>query len=214
MICVSIGNCTAEECLKAIAGQELAEIRMDSVSGLTPAIARKIFSRKGLVATCRPGKMPDAARKELLFAAIDAGAEFVDVEVDASDAFKQEIVEKAHAKGCKVVVSFHDYSKTPVRGELEQIIKWCFESGADIAKIACKVESKRDAARLLGLLDSERKLVVVGMGKQGRITRIVAPLLGSQFTYASFSAGKETAPGQLEKQELEKMMRAIADAKG
>ena len=86
--------------------------------------------------------------------------------------------------------------------------------GADIAKIACKVHSERDNIRLLGLLDREKsggELVVVGMGEQGRITRIVAPFLGSPFTYASLAEGKETAVGQVSKNKLENIMRLIRE---
>jgi 3-dehydroquinate dehydratase-1 len=47
------------------------------------------------------------------------------------------------------------------------------------------------------------------MGPKGRLTRVVAPLLGSQFTYASAAGGKETAEGQIEREELEKIMEAL-----
>ena len=49
------------------------------------------------------------------------------------------------------------------------------------------------------------------MGNKGRITRIAAPLLGSPFTFASLSKGKETAEGQIEKDILEQMMRLLTD---
>jgi len=176
------------------------------------AAVKWIFGSKAkLVATCRPGKMTDDKRKKLLLAAIGAGAAFVDIEVDAPDIYKQEIVKAAGAKGCEVIVSFHDNEKTPVREELEQIINWGFDSGADIVKIACQVDCKVDAARLLGLLDKERRLIVVGMGEEGKIVRIVAPLLGSEIAYVSAGKGKESASGQMTVDELEKKMKEISN---
>ena len=74
------------------------------------------------------------------------------------------------------------------------------------------VHSSRDNARLLGLLDDSKKIVVIGMGDKGRITRIAAPLLGSPFTFASLSKGKETAPGQIDKEKLEALLRNIAES--
>ncbi len=214
MICVSIADCTATECLKALAGCKAAEIRLETISKIDETAVKWIFGSKAkIVATCRPGKMPDEKRKKLLLAAIGAGAAYVDVEVDAPDEYKEEIVEAANAKGCEVIVSFHDHEKTPVREELEQTIDWCFNSGADIAKIACKVNSKADAARLLGLLDSERELIVVGMGNEGKIVRIVAPLLGSRIAYVSQGKGKETADGQMTTEELERKMKEISNGK-
>jgi 3-dehydroquinate dehydratase-1 len=76
------------------------------------------------------------------------------------------------------------------------------------------VHSARDNARLLGLLDSHSKIVVVGMGEKGRITRITAPLLGSPFAFASLSKGKETATGQIDKKTLETLLHNLAESSG
>jgi len=210
MICVSLSDCTADECATAAAKHEMAEVRMDRVSGLDGESIKRIFSQKSkLVAACRPGKMPDPERKGLLLMAIAAGASYVDVEVDASDAYKQEIISAAKERGCKVIVSYHDFAKTPVKEELDQIVGWCFDSGADIAKIACAANSGRDSARLLGLLDTERPIIAIGMGMKGRITRVAAPLLGSPFTFASMAKGKEAAPGQLEEKEMRKVLEVL-----
>lgn len=217
MICISIGEKTVEGCLESLRGAELAEVRLDMLdeAELTVENIRKIFSSGGkLIATCRAGEVSDEKRLELLIGAVEAGAAYVDVEVEAKDDYKKKLVDKARAKGCKVIVSYHDHRRTPGTEEMKQIIGWCFGSGADIAKIACMVKSDSDNARLLGLLNSDKKLVVVGMGPKGKITRIVAPLLGSQFTFASAGAGKETAEGQLDRQTLAKVLDALQEAVG
>jgi len=123
MICVSIADCTATECLKALVGVKAAEIRLETISKIDETAVKWILGSKAkIVATCRPGKMPDEKRKKLLLAAIAAGAAYVDVEVDAPDEYKQEIVEAANAKGCEVIVSFHDHEKTPVREEWSRLL--------------------------------------------------------------------------------------------
>ncbi|NYZ73654.1 type I 3-dehydroquinate dehydratase [Candidatus Micrarchaeota archaeon] len=221
MICVSIGERTAKGCMKALQGLAFAEVRLDMMepSELTEANVKMIFSQAAspvsqkakLIATCRPGKLDENERKKLLGYAIASGAAYVDVEVEANDGYKAEIAAKARGKGCKVIVSYHNHKRTPPAEELKRIIEWCFESGADIAKIACMVQSEQDTARLLSLLDSDSRgrLVVVGMGQKGRLTRVVAPLLGSAFTYASSAGGKETAEGQISRETLEKMMEEL-----
>ncbi|MEW6035262.1 MAG: type I 3-dehydroquinate dehydratase [Candidatus Micrarchaeota archaeon] len=216
MICVSIAEETAEGALRALKGLELAEIRLDALaeSELTPENVRRIFSSPSrLVATCRPGKLGVEKRKECLSHAIEAGAGYVDIEVEAPDSYKKELIEKAREKGCTAIVSYHDYKRTPPEAELLQIIQWCFDSGADIAKIACMVHGARDNARLLGLLDG-KGIIVIGMGAKGRVTRIIAPLLGSPFTYASAGKGKETAEGQMDKATLERAIGAMREALG
>ncbi|VVB98403.1 3-dehydroquinate dehydratase [uncultured archaeon] len=212
MIFVSIAEPTLKGCLDALKGAAAAEIRLDAMD-VSEKDVEKIFQQKArLIATCRPGSKSEGKRKSLLLAAIDAGAAYVDVEVDASDAYKNEIAKGAKARNCKIIVSYHNYEKTPGRAELDQIVGWCFESGADIAKIACKSNSDADNARLLGLLDTDRKMIVIGMGEKGKITRIAAPLLGSELTFASASKGKETADGQIDSKKLEKLMGELEDA--
>ena len=207
---VSIKEKTVAACLEAMKGEKCVEIRLEEMK-IGNGELKKLFGHKGVetIATCRLGKISDAERKARLLEAIGAGAAYVDVEVDASDDVEEAVVAAAKKAGCKVIVSFHDYEKTPLRPELEKIIDWCFESGADIAKIACKVNSDADAARLLGLLESKKKLAVVGMGQKGRLVRIVAPLLGSCIAFASKGKGKETADGQMTKEEMEKIMGAL-----
>ncbi len=212
MICVSVDERYSTNYLELLNNVGMAEIRMDRMTLTRPDIVKIFAEPATLIATCRPGPLDDAKRKEYLFAAIDAGAAYVDVEVDSDNSFKKDIIEKARSKGCKVIVSFHDYEKTPAEERLRDIISLCIGEGADIVKIACKVNSPADNANLLGLLGEEDltgRLVVVGMGEKGRITRIAATYLGSPFTFASLAKGRETAEGQIEKERLEKIMRLI-----
>lgn len=211
MICVSITEETFEKCLYALKGIDFAEIRIDKMAVEVEDV-KKIFNQHPkLIATCRPGRVDDKKRKELLLVAIEAGAAFVDVEVESDDEYKNTIIEKARSAGCRIIVSYHNFEKTPQRVELEHILNWCFDSGADIAKIACRVNSEKDNARLLGLLNETRSLVVVGIGDKGKISRVVAPLLGSPFTYASLIAGKETAEGQIDKETLKRIFQTLKD---
>ncbi|HIH18897.1 TPA: type I 3-dehydroquinate dehydratase [Candidatus Micrarchaeota archaeon] len=212
MICISIKEKTAKACLAAMAGEEFVEIRLEEME-IRKDDMEELFSRKPpvTIATCRPGAISDDERKRRLLGAIASGAAFVDVEVDASEDTVRGVAEAAKKKGCSVIVSYHNFERTPVAAELEQIVKWCFDSGADIAKIACKVNSEADAARLLGLLGGGKRLAVVGMGKKGRLVRAMAPLLGSAIAYASRARGRETAEGQMAKEELKKLMEEFGN---
>jgi 3-dehydroquinate dehydratase I len=210
MICVSIAESTSEACLRALAGLDFAEVRIDALQAPSRADIRRIFSRRlRLIATCRPGKIADRERLALLGEAVLAGAAFVDVEHDAARALKAALMKTARAADGKVLISYHDFEKTPARPVLERIIGKSFREGADAVKIACRVLSAADNARLLGLLDSLRPLAVVGMGPLGKITRIVAPLVGGLFTYASLRPGKEVAEGQIDAAALRKIWERL-----
>lgn len=209
MICVSLKETKPEKLLRLLKGIEFAEIRLDKLTVDVESV-RNIFSQHpNLIATCRPGLMEDRERKTLLLTAIKAGAAYVDIEVEGDNAFKDALVQESRRQGCNVIVSYHNFEKTPERAELEKIVSWCFDSGGDIAKIACLVRSEKDNARILGLLSDARPLVVIGMGHLGKITRIVGPNLGSLFTYAALEEGQETAEGQISKTKLENILKRL-----
>ena len=217
MICVSIADIDFEQCRKVLSDIEMAEIRLDLLH-FSPAQVKEIFSKHPqLIATHRPGstEMSEEERKELLISAVNAGAAYVDIEIETRTAFKEAVKQACCEKGCKLIVSYHNHEKTPSKNELETIIEKCFGDGADIAKVACQVNGEADAARILSLYDydrensKEKKIVALGMGEKGKIIRLVAPLLGAPFTFAALSAGKETAPGQFDRQRLQDILRMI-----
>ncbi len=209
MICVSLAEVSVDECLRALGGIEFAEIRIDKTDYGVEEV-RKVFSRHPrLIATCRPGGREDAERLVLLREAVRSGAAYVDLELESGEAMKHELVREARVRNCRVIISYHNFDETPARVALDRIVGGCFEAGADIGKVACRVRSEREAARLLGLLEADRPLVVIGLGELGKITRIAGPLLGSPFTYASLEPGKETGEGQIERAALEELFRSL-----
>jgi 3-dehydroquinate dehydratase I len=206
MICVPLANLSYEHCLEAVKLLDFAEIRLDLLDLSPDQVGTLFAANPNLIATCRPGQSSEAERKALFLRAIASGAAYVDVEVETADAFKHEVLQAARAQDCQVIISYHDFEKTPEPAELEHIIQWCSEMQPEIIKIACMVHTDRDNARLLGLLDSPHRMLVVGMGERGKLTRVVAPLLGSVWTFAPSGAATATAPGQLVKEEVEALM--------
>ena len=200
-ICVSIGNLSYNEIIEQLKKIGLAEIRLDLLS-LTEQEVKSIFElHNNLIVTCRSTKMDDKQRAELLSNALHWGAAYVDVELESGSQFREPIIELAHELNRKVIVSHHDFEKTPNKKELEKIVKLAFKAGGDLVKIACKVNSSEDSARILGLYAEFNNLIAIGLGSGGIITRVTAPLMGAPFTFASLP-GKETAPGQLDMEQL------------
>lgn len=209
MICIALGNLSYDACLHAVNTLNFAEIRLDMLELTLEQVAAVFAANANLIATCRPGKYDDDERQRLLLNAIASGAAYVDIEMDAADSFKQAVIQAARARGTKIIISYHDFEKTPLREELDHVVQWCSEFNPDIIKIACMARSPRDNARLLGLLDTDKQMLVVGMGEEGKISRVVSPLLGSFCTFASYAADKSTAPGQLFKDDIEELLAKI-----
>jgi 3-dehydroquinate dehydratase type I len=208
MICISIGNIGMIAEANSIQ-PELIEIRYDLLDVKPTDIAGVLNENIKQIATCRPGKVSEEQRKNLLKSAIDLGAAYVDVELESSDKFIADIVAYAGERDCDIIVSYHNYDFTPGVEELNIILASCYEKGGDIAKLACMVNSEKDIARLLSLYGADGRKVILGMGDLGKITRIVASEIGAEFTFASIDANETTAPGQLTYKEFQSLKKIV-----
>ncbi len=201
MICISIGSITKIDQVNALK-PSLVEIRYDLVRRLPDEVSVQFSESILQVATCRPGGYSDQQRMDILKRAIDRGAVYVDVELEASGDFKKEICAYAKERSTHVIISYHNFNETPSHRELDKILQSCYSSGGEVAKIACQTNTNADAARLLSLYESEGRKIVIGMGDAGRITRLAAIELGAEFSFAALSEEDATAPGQLSYQDL------------
>lgn len=201
MICISISEYSQlHPCIEE--GAQLVELRLDLI-GLHPT---ELFPKipKGIktVVTCRKGTYSDQERTELVNAAIELGANYVDMELESPEEYVSGILPMAKLYGCEVIFSHHDFRGTPGTEELRSKMESCYERGAAIAKIATQIHIQDDVINLLNLYSHPGKKIILGMGDAGRITRVAAPLLGSEFTFASPGEGRETAPGQMSASQL------------
>lgn len=209
MICVAISDKDPQKALDILDKVEMAEIRLD-LTGYNKEAIEIVFGHKTkTIATCRPNKMSAIRQKETLIQAINAGANYVDIEIEADKDLQKEIIRHAKMKNCKVIISYHNFENTPGLRELYQIVDQCFELGADIAKIATMSHSTKDNARLLSLYNNDKQVVALGMGEKGKMTRIIAVLLGAEFTFAAMDEGEATAPGQIKYTEMKELFNQI-----
>lgn len=209
MICVSIAEPTLAECQAALKGLELAEIRIDKTNLSLVDIKELFAGPVKLIATCRPGTRSDEERLGALLSAIAAGAAYVDIEVGTEEGFRAAVKAAAKEKNCRLIISYHNFEETPLRHFLLQTIEECFDLGADIAKIVCRVQNSQDCVRILSLYEARKNLIALGLGDLGVITRIAAPFLGAPLTYASLGSGKETAEGQPDLETLKTVMKFL-----
>jgi 3-dehydroquinate dehydratase I len=208
-ICVSLAEPTVARMAAALRVLELAEVRLDALRDPSEDLAPLFAGKRRVIATCRPGPLADRARLSVLGRALDAGARMVDVELEMPSRLRDALVAEAHRRKALVIISTHNFEETPSQTALRAYAVTCFHADADIAKIACKVNRPEDNANLLGLVAEWAPLIAVGMGKLGLPTRLVAPLLGAEFTYASRAGSRPTAPGQLTFEETLARMQVL-----
>jgi 3-dehydroquinate dehydratase type I len=154
-------------------------------------------------------------RVELLKEAVALGADYVDVEVRTGDALIEELSVKIgnHHARTKWIISHHEFSGTPSLRALRRRLDECRSTGANIIKIVTYAHTMEDNLRVLGLIPYARRkgqeIIAFCMGEMGRISRVMAPLFGSYFSYASLEKGTESAPGQLTVEEMKGISRIL-----
>ncbi|HEX59197.1 MAG TPA: type I 3-dehydroquinate dehydratase [Methanomicrobia archaeon] len=202
------------------AGADILELRIDFLEERDVARIREFVKKVKenvklpVIATNRAksegGRFEGAEEERIsLLEGVMEAADAVDIEL--STVLKDvRIVEKAKKLGITTIISFHDFTGTPSRDEISNIIEKMHELG-DVAKVAVTPKSLEDTLTLLELTLSSRgrkPVVTIGMGALGRHTRIVAPLYGSALTYGSVN--ESVAPGQMSVWELRKILDLLA----
>ncbi len=174
-----------------VAGADLVELRLDGITDLDVAGALD-GRRLPVIVTCRPVWQgghydgDETARVALLERAWELGAEWVDVEDGAADAF----VTRVH--GRRIVRSFHDFEGVPpdASARLARLLS----SGAERVKLAVMARRLADVVTTRALArEADGRGVILAMGAAGLPSRLLAGPIGSRWTYA----GDGVAPGQV-----------------
>lgn len=210
MICTTIQNRTLEEITGLLEGSEpriqMAEIRLDRCP-LDIEEIESLFSSSDtpLVATCRvvdDGNGTWEEAEEKLTAAVEAGAAFLDLEIEAPKEVGKRLRRACTEYGTTMIRSSHFFAGTPSDDVLRNTVEKCRKFGGEIVKIAAMAKSGEDVARVLGLYSQEQttqrqaELIAFSMGETGRASRLECLRLGSPFTYAALNDNEAAAPGQ------------------
>jgi 3-dehydroquinate dehydratase I len=128
------------------------------------------------------------------YLALLPAAAAVDIEMRFARRLR-DVIEAARHKKRALIVSFHDFEATPSLAKLRRIRARARGVGADIVKIATKIETPAEVARLLVLLEeASEPLAVMGMGSLGRASRLLFAKAGSALNYGWLD--KPQVPGQ------------------
>lgn len=140
-------------------------------------------------------------------AMIDTGlVDLIDLELFTGDSLVRDAIAYAHSKGVKVIVSNHDFDKTPAKEEIVKRLCKMQELGADLPKIALMPQSRADVLTLLGATSemyekhADRPLITMSMGKLGVVSRLSGEVFGSAATFGA--AKTASAPGQISVKDL------------
>lgn len=148
----------------------------------------------------------------ILQAAKSGYIDIVDLELFITDNL-EELIQELKKESVAVIVSSHDFKKTPSRAELLLRLQKMDTIGADILKIAVMPHNNKDVLTLLEVtnemkdLHTRKPMITMAMEKVGVISRITGEIFGSDITFGA--AGQASAPGQITVNHLRKMLKDI-----
>ena len=164
-------------------GGDLIEVRLDALAPQSEALAEhlpEIAKSIPLILTARypseggEGKLTWKTRRSL----IDRFVEFafaVDIEARSLDAAGGWL-EELRSAGMKLVVSHHDFEGLPENGRIEEAVARAAESGADVAKLAYRLENPQHLSRLLRVFCAEKRLPLAGSRARAVLAFRIPPL--------------------------------------
>ena len=177
-------------------GVDILELRVDQ---LQPADSEELVTEVqslrryglpiiGTVRCAREGGASDlsGALRATLYAALSPLVDAVDVEVKAAHSLTSTL-RLARQNGNLIILSYHDFSKTPSQGKLEAVAVKAVHLGADVTKIAAHARTQEDVLRLFRFTEEyrSRNVVTMAMGAIGSVSRLIFPLAGSLLTYTN-----------------------------
>jgi 3-dehydroquinate dehydratase-1 len=188
-------------------------VALEGYDGALPIVATNRVDWEG-------GETSDTeTRLDALEAAVaNPAVEAVDVELaalegeGAHDAGR--VVAAADEAGVAVIVSTHDFERTPARHAMIDRLERACDRG-DVGKLAVTAGSRADVLDLLAVtatMDAGgRRVATMAMGEAGRHSRAVAPLYGSRIAYAPVDPADATAPGQYDLATLGGLIDSLRD---
>ena len=206
-ICVSILPKTVAEALRLIEKAEVAqadfiEVRLDCLENLGELADLAAHGKTPKIATDKSSRT-ETEQRQMLLSAAKSGFEYVDVELSTQQL--KHLVKELKAQGAKPIVSFHKFDGSLSTSELNSVLEREISSGAEVCKIvttAKRMEDNLTALNFMSTSSGKAKLVCFCMGEHGKVSRLLSPLFGGFFTFASLEQGSETASGQMTIQEM------------
>ncbi|NFA42858.1 type I 3-dehydroquinate dehydratase [Clostridium botulinum] len=139
--------------------------------------------------------------------------DLIDVELFIGDDLVKEIVEVAHNNEVKVIISNHDFFKTPCKEEIVSRLIKMIQLNGDLPKIAVMPQCEIDVLTLLYATNEvknkypDNPIITMSMSGRGVISRIAGEIFGSCLTFGA--AKKASAPGQIGAEELNFVLKLL-----
>lgn len=195
---------------------DIAEVRLDLMRDELGGAAKPWSHLAGIpllftarVATEGGAGNLDAATREALLREVLDEAACIDIEV-ASIREMAGLIDGLHARKLPWIASFHDFEKLPESAMLQERLECAKSAGAAVFKVAAKIHSPSDVARLAEFQLANHGIAVatMGMGVLAPVSRLLCAQCGSVLNYG-FIGRTSTAPGQWDSLRLKQAIASL-----
>ena len=219
-ICIALGLPDVPTLLdharrEAAAGEIFLEFRLDFLdnpaagAAAIPAFLEE-FPDCILLVTCRRhqnhGRFNGSIEQQLaiLDLAVRNGAHAIDVEIETAEVC-QERMSQFRGRS-QVIVSYHNFEATP---PMDTVVNRVMKVSADAYKMVTTARKPSDNLRVLAVAKAlpKQHVIVLAMGELGFPTRVLSPIFGGVYTYATPMLADGTAAGQVSAKYLRHLYR-------
>jgi 3-dehydroquinate dehydratase-1 len=166
------------------------ELRLDAMANHVAMIRRLLPHLKApLIVTVRHhleggARLITLRARRNLYAQFLPHAAFLDIELRSIRQLA-DVLSAARKQKVRLIVSYHDFQRTPATARLTALMAKARRAGADVFKVAAFASRPADIARLLDFLQRARRpaLSVMGMGPFGKVSRLLFAQAGSVLNY-------------------------------
>lgn len=212
----SLDDLQASQAAEAQPACDLIEIRLDLLSA--DALQQKPSPWKHLkdlplLFTARRheeggAQALDAEQRMKMLEAVLDDASLIDIEV-ASISEMAPLIQKLEDRNLPWVASFHDFQQLPTSETIVSALDQAVKAGASAFKLAAKMNTPADVARLADFQLASHAIPTstMGMGELAPVSRLLCAQCGSVLNYG-YMGDEPTAPGQWS---ASKLKQAITD---
>ena len=138
--------------------------------------------------------------------------QLLDIEMFRNAGSVAKLTKLAHDKKVLVIMSNHDFAKTPEQQDIENRLLKQDQMGADILKIAVMPKSKQDVFTLMNATlavsqKSQKPLLTMSMGQLGTISRVATANMGGSLSFGMIE--EASAPGQIDVTQLKQLLKTV-----
>ncbi len=134
----------------------------------------------------------------------------VEFEINRQSQYIVNLIDQAHKNDVEVILSYHDFQKTPPLAQLKHLYFKMHQMNPDYLKVAVMPYSKEDVLNLLSALSTTvdtvpQQVIGIAMSKLGIISRTAQGIFGGAVSYGCLDNPK--APGQIQVENLRAQLK-------